>query len=377
VKLKQRPEDFLVEEIDLVNLGPGPFTVYLLEKRGIGTIEAVSRIAREFGVPRSAVGYGGLKDKWARTRQKITIENGPERGLKEERFQLSFAGRSAEPVRRAAGNRFDITIRDLWKGDLKHLGVALEEIRSDGVPNYFDSQRFGSARGARDFIARRLIRGEFEEALKLAIAAPSEEDRSRARREKETLRDRWGDWARCPESRIVRFLRNHPGEWRRAMAMIDPDLRNLFAGAYQSFLWNGLLTRLIRESVAPSQVFRKRYAMGELYFYRRLPASGRDRLKSLQISLPRRGAAYEDVQVRTFAEKTLSEEGIRMEDLKIRGLPSTSFARGSRSAIVVPANLSSSPPETDELNAGRLKIRLGFELPRGSYATILVKRIFH
>lgn len=381
VKLKQRPEDFVVEELDDLRLGEGRYAVYRLSKKGIGTIEAIGRIAREFGVARDAVGFGGLKDKWAATGQRISIENGPERDLKTDRFELAFEGRSAEPVGRARfeRNRFSITIRDLWEGDLRHLRTALEEIRADGLPNYFDSQRFGSAKGADEFIAKRLILGDFEGALKLAVATPNPDDRADARRIKKKFQEKWGRWGEMdrPGDRLVRVLAKDPQAWGRAFETLDRRLRLLYASAYQSFLWNQVLERLIRRHIMPSQRFRKAYARGQLLFYRRLAAKQRERFLAMKIPFLRRGAALDDPEVGEIASEVVKEQGFRMEDLKIRGLATTYFGRGSRAAIVVPQNLSMAEPEPDELNARKLKATLVFELAKGSYATILVKRIFH
>jgi tRNA pseudouridine13 synthase len=108
-----------------------------------------------------------------------------------------------------------------------------------------------------------------------------------------------------------------------------------------------------------------------------LPAAHRERLKELSIELPRRGATFADPDVDRIARDVLKEEGLALEDLKIRGLASMYFGRGSRRAIVVPQNLVMTDPEPDERNAKKLKVTLKYDLPRGSYATLLVKRVFH
>jgi tRNA pseudouridine13 synthase len=385
MKLKQRPEDFVVEELDALSLGGGRFSIYRLSKRGLGTIEAAAHIAREFGVARTSVGFGGLKDRWAETHQKISIENGPERNLKTEKLDLVFLGRAKSPVARAGfdRNRFVITIRDLWEGDLRHMNKALEEIRTDGVPNYFDSQRFGSAKGADDFIAKRLVLRDFEGALKLAIATPTEDDRSAVRKTKAALRKHWGRWDEClkalpPKSVEARIVKKAAqGAWGAAFETIDRSLRLLYASAYQSYLWNQVLERLLRKHVMPSQLFKKTYAQGRLWFYRRLPAKQRERFFGLTIKLARRGVIFADPEVEEASRDVVKAEGFSMDELKIRGLASTYFGRGRRSAVVIPSALSAGEAEPDELNAKRLKVKLSFELPKGSYATILIKRIFH
>lgn len=382
MKLKQRPEDFIVRELDALSLGEGPFAVYRLCKRGIGTIEAVSSVGRILRVPRAKVSFGGLKDKWAVTEQAISIEGGPKRGVRTARFELEYLGQSPRPVRRDSfeRNRFEITFRDLIEGDARHLRRSLDEVVRFGLPNYFDSQRFGSARGAPDFIGRRLLRRDFEGALRLAIATPSPGDRSRERRIKGVLAANWGRWEELlrrlpegPERKAVSLLARRPGAFRAAFERLDPALRRLQASAYQSWLWNRCVERLIRRH-APT-VIEKKYAMGRLAFYRELPSPILERLRSLRISLFHKGAEFSDPEVRTIVEEILREEGFALDDLKIPG--DTGLGRGVRSVLMFPENVSAAYPEPDELNPGRLRVTVSFELPRGSYATILVKRIFH
>src|SRR5207248_10899751 len=76
-------------------------------------------------------------------------------------------------------NRFRLTLRDLSAEALERARPALDRIAADGVPNYFDDQRFGSVAGeGSEFIARLLVRGRFEDALRLALTAPYEFDRA-------------------------------------------------------------------------------------------------------------------------------------------------------------------------------------------------------
>jgi tRNA pseudouridine13 synthase len=73
-------------------------------------------------------------------------------------------------------------------------------------------------------------------------------------------------------------------------------------------------------------------------------------------------------------EEVLKAEGLTLAELKIKGMQKPFFSKGDRPACVRPANLSHAR-EVDELNKGRAKLVLGFELPKGSYATMLVKRV--
>ena len=71
MKLKSLPEDFEVEELSDFPLERGQFAVYLLTKRSLGTPEAITAISERWNIPRRVIGYGGLKDKHAVTRQIV------------------------------------------------------------------------------------------------------------------------------------------------------------------------------------------------------------------------------------------------------------------------------------------------------------------
>ena len=60
--------------------------------------------------------------------------------------------------------------------------------------------------------------------------------------------------------------------------------------------------------------------------------------------------------------------------MKIKGMDKPYFSKGERVACVRPTGWSCTG-DADDLNRGRRKLTLRFELPRGSYATMLVKRI--
>src|SRR5262249_61033637 len=81
-------------------------------------------------------------------------------------------------------NRFAVTLRSLSAEEAERARRELAVVAIEGVPNYFDDQRFGSVTGPDgEFIARLLVRGNFEEALRLALTAPYEYDRAAPKEE--------------------------------------------------------------------------------------------------------------------------------------------------------------------------------------------------
>jgi tRNA pseudouridine13 synthase len=377
MKIRQKPEDFVVAELSRYELSSqGPFALYRLEKWDIGTIEALRNLAHAWKLPRAAISFGGLKDRHARTEQVVSIRGGPDRNFDGSAYRVRFLGRSSDPITRAsfAGNRFEITVRALEEIP------DLEPVRRFGVPNYFDDQRFGSLRGTGgEFIGRALVRGEYEKALKLAIASPSGEDRKAVREVKTLVRNRWGDWAglreilpQGVERAVAAYLADRPGAFGFAFERLDPDLRILYVSAYQSWLWNRTLAELVKTL---PDTFEVEYAAGRHAFWRTLSPADHDRLAELAIPLMTPSQKYEGPAAEIVA-RLLAEEGVEPRQFRLKKLEKTFFGKGLRDVIMAPAGLKAVAGD-DDLNVGRKKMTLSFELPKGSYATVVLKRLFH
>lgn len=378
MKIKQRPEDFQVEECtDLVPADSGTFGLYRLEKQGWTTPDAVRVIQQRWRIHRRRISFGGLKDRHAATSQFISIERGPRRNLTHQRLRLVYLGQAERPFTSDAliGNRFRITVRDL---SLEHIGAAGEavaEVACDGVPNYFDDQRFGSVGPDGEFMARALVQGRHEDALKLALTLPYEFDRAAQKREKASLREHWGDWMRCPDSSVVEHLRHNPSDFGGALERFRPELRGLHLSAYQSYLWNRLLARWLGGFLRPDQTLQIQLRLGPVPSHRSLDAGQRETLDRLSLPLPSAQVALADEDpLMLLLAGIFAEEHVRLADFRLKGLRNLFFSRGNRAALCVPANLSHAS-EPDERHKGRHKLILALELPPGSYATLVVKRI--
>ena len=377
MKIKQRPEDFVVTELDRFELTKtGPFALYRLSKWDIGTIEAVRNLSKNWNLSPAQISFGGLKDRHARTQQTISVRGGPERSFEGSAFRVEFLGRSRDPITRASfsGNRFEIAVRDL--AEIPDLAP----VKRFGVPNYFDDQRFGSLRGTDgEFIGRALVRGETEKALRLAIASPSGEDRKKDRDLKVKMRDRWGDWAglakelpMSPERTVASYLAGHPGAFGFAFERLDQNLRILYVSAYQSWLWNRTLAAIVRKL---PDTYEVDYAAGKHVFYRTIDPSAHDRLAELAIPLITPSEKFEG-EVAEITSALLQEEKVEQRQFRLKKLAKTFFGKGRRDALMAPGGLTATA-EDDELNRGRRKLTLAFELPKGCYATVLLKRLFH
>lgn len=385
MKVKQRPEDFQVEELTTVVAGDrGPFGFYRLEKRGWATLDAIQAIRRRWQLDRQRVSYGGLKDRHAHTVQYLTIFHGPRRRLTHQGIQLTYLGQVGAPYtsRNIRANRFTITLRALASQAVPPAEEALGEVAREGVPNYFDDQRFGSVTGGQEFVARLMVRAQYEEALRQALAAPYEYDRAAQKKEKAILRNHWRDWAACKEAlprgharSLVDYLIGHPDDFRGALARLRPDLRGLYLSAYQSYLWNRSLAAWVRKVCRPEQIILVGLRLGDVPMYRNLDDDQQAELGFLSLPLPTaRLRLDENDSRRAVMEEVLREEGLRLNELQLKGFREMFFSKGERIARVVPAGLRHRA-SADDLHPGSHKLEMRFELPRGAYATLVVKRV--
>ncbi|MBY0525694.1 MAG: tRNA pseudouridine(13) synthase TruD, partial [Gemmataceae bacterium] len=282
MKVKQSAEDFQVEELtDIAATGHGPFALYRLDKRGWSTPDAMQALRRRWKIEPRRLAFGGLKDRHARTIQYLTIFHGPQRNLTHQEVHVKYLGQVTEPYtsKDIRANRFKIALRAVEPAALPSIAQALDELRREGVPNYFDDQRFGSVADG-EFVGRALVRGEFEEALRLALVAPYEHDRASQKREKTILREHWGNWAACRQQlprgdafNLADYLAVHPGDFRGALARLQPELRILLLSAYQSHLWNRMLARWLRDRCRPEQLLAVSLRLGEVPMHRGLDAT--------------------------------------------------------------------------------------------------------
>jgi tRNA pseudouridine13 synthase len=182
-RLRATPEDFFVTEIDAFEpTGSGEHLLLTIEKRGMNTAFAATRIAQWAGVADMAIGYAGLKDRHAVTRQRFSVHL-PKRiapdlaALESPELRVLDSAWHAKKLPRGAlgGNSFELVLRDV-EGERSAIDARLHAIASRGVPNYFGEQRFGRggdnvAAALAMFAGRRMRR---EQRTMLLSAARSE-----------------------------------------------------------------------------------------------------------------------------------------------------------------------------------------------------------
>ena len=166
--LRSTPEDFRVEEILGYDAdGEGEHALLWVEKRDANTDWVARELARFAGISPMNVGYAGLKDRHAVTRQAFTVQLPGKADPDWDAFphaevKVLASTRHKRKLKRGAlrGNRFVLVLRDV-RGDRAQAEAVLENVAARGVPNYFGEQRFGREGGnvaqARAMFAGRRV----------------------------------------------------------------------------------------------------------------------------------------------------------------------------------------------------------------------------
>lgn len=380
--IKQKPDDFRVEELTGCKSGSsGDYSLYRLEKQGWTTIDAMAIIRKRWKIESRRVSVGGLKDRHAHTIQYFTIYRGPQRKLTHTNLQVTYLGQVSDAYQsqHIDGNRFAVTIRSMTADQIGAALRSLEEVRAVGVPNYYDDQRFGSVAVDGAFFAYQLLIGEYEAALHMALTAPYAFERASQKKEKAILRQYWGDWRLCrqklPRHRIVTYLFANPTDFIGALECLSSDLRTLFLSAYQSHLWNRMLAAWLHDHAEAKDLTTIALRLGEYPMPHRVKAALAEELRTLALPLhSARMQLADDDPRKPYFDRILTEEEVTQEQFKLKGFRSLFFSKGERLAWCFPHDLEARDAR-DEEHAGKKKLTLRFELPRGSYATLVVKRI--
>ena len=163
-RYKEQTEDFVVEEVPAYEpSGSGDHVWMWIEKRGLSTLDLLHDLARGLDRDEREFGIAGLKDARAISRQWVSLEHADQRAceaLCSDRFAVLRVSRHGNKLRMGhlRGNRFAVVLRGTSPGDLEKARANLAELARIGVPNYFGEQRFGK-RGANLQKGLEVLRG--------------------------------------------------------------------------------------------------------------------------------------------------------------------------------------------------------------------------
>lgn len=380
--IKAIPEDFIVEEIATLPLvEQGEFRVYQLTKKNWTTPDLVRFLAKLLSISPKAIAYGGKKDKHGITTQHITIRSQRDFSLEEKNFSLKAIGFMRKPMSPALikGNRFRITIRNL--ATVEPLLRNLEEVKIYGFPNFFDDQRFRGTDQSLGFFADRVLRGHYNGALQIFLQSQNicSSDKKNRERVAEIIAN-WRNWEKClelaqglTEKRIFRTLLLRPDDFLAALEKIPREEIAMAYAAFGSHLWNELLRRLLKEKIKDLKEVQAE--SGIYLFWKTLNEETLNYLKELKLPTPAAKMQFPDDLSRNLYLKILEENNLKFSSFRTKALSRVFFRSFQRKVLLYPENLEIIEIKEDELHPKRKALVLSFALPRGAFATMLVKRI--
>jgi tRNA pseudouridine13 synthase len=351
------------------------------------TPDAAQRLAKAVGCAAGKVGWAGLKDKHAVTMQMMSVPAAAK--LPEQcsgpGWTAKLIGWSDEELSAASieGNHFEIVIRDLSRPVAEEM-ASRKRILTDAdgemvVVNYFGEQRFASARHGKGFAGARLIRGDFDGALKLLIGTPARKDSGKRHEFTRAAANLWGNWGellkvfpRCAERGAIEKLAAGGSAWE-AFASLPYLDQQMAVEAYQSHLWNRMVERLVVNAAGQS-VLTAPDAYGNLAF-----AHLTSEYAQLKIPLPASDVRVEQLDERVVAamEEALRVEGVRLEELHVPQLRRPAYTTIDRPLWMQAREVQLSAIEPDEMSKGgkRCKRTLTCRLGTGSYATVVLRAL--
>ena len=316
--LRRAPEDFRVDE--LLPSGAGPHLYVRIEKRGRTTRDALRELARALGVAERDAGYAGLKDRDAVTTQWLSfpVARDPAPAtLEAAGLRVLEVSRHANKLRpgHVRANRFSLAVRG---GDLGRAREAAAALLAAGLPDVDGPQRFG-VEGRNADVGRALLLGQ-----------------------------------RTPET---------------GRAFRDRFLRRLSISAFQAHLFNRWLAERMADGLFATALagdVLKKLDTGGLFTCEDAAVDG-PRVARFEVSPagPMFGHKLRPAAGEALAREArlLAAEGIALADFARGG----GEAEGTRRAARLRVEL-----ELEPLDDG---YRASFELPKGSYATVVMREL--
>lgn len=396
-RIKLRTDDFLVEEIPAYEpCGEGEHIYLFVEKTNLSTMHVVRMLADHFGVKREAVGFAGLKDKLAVTRQVFSVHTPGRKSedfpaFSQPRVTVHWVDRHTNKLRRGhlKGNRFIIRVREVEPSRVVHAARALAMLAKLGVPNRIGEQRFGHLQN-NHLVGRGLLLHDHQAVLD-ALLGPSA-----ARPEAQADGRRLYSEGRFSEA-MDAFPRSLHGERRvlaalargdkpkRAVYALERSAQSFYLTAFQSAVFNAVLDRRMAER-GPAGIAS--LVEGDLAFKHDSGAvfpigaaeavddSIQGRLTGLEISpsgpmwgarMTRAGAAIDAMEV-----EELARLGVSVQNLAEFAERSREPLSGERRSLRVPLLYPDVEAGVDEHGS---YIKCVFELPRGSFATTVMREV--
>lgn len=388
--IKKNTEDFHVQEIInnifLNQISPEQtvsniFPVYEIRKRGIDSSHAILTLRKKTGLDLKIVGIKDAKAttiQYASSNTRKVIKN-----IDLGKIKLTLVGFSRKPIEKnnLIGNTFEIRIVEPKRDKLDNISQFLRDINSLG--NYYGLQRFGSERLVTHLVGKAILERKFDKATEILMTYTTKYDSKFSREIREKLRD-----IKSNPNLLHEIPSGMDIEKNLAQAILrgkDPisalrtipiNIRRLFVQAFQAYLFNKTLSIAIRDDFSlnvPEEndlcfdVYDDSLIFGKIRKYEKEKPTD-SRIHRLPIiRLP--GYSFQPGKNRfdKILKEFMKSENMTAKDFFIKEMQEVSESGGFRQACFVCKNFKHKIEENSLL--------VGFSVPKGSYATILLREL--
>lgn len=348
-KIKQIPEDFIVNEIMPLKFETnGKNTFIQLKKKEYTLQKAISTIADILQIPENLFKYAGTKDKIGITTQTICVLKKIDKEridkINLQDIELKFLGYSDKRINLGdlSKNEFIITIRNLEQNqEIQNLNSYI---------NYFDTQRFGRDLN-NHIIGKLLIKKQFKKAVQTILKTDSKDYEQILESERDYL-----------NKKILEHLINTQNDFVGALKKLPKKIVTMYIHALQSDIWNKAVS-IYLEKFEHTSINTE---IGILNF----AANTKD------IKIPLVGFDVEcDEQIEEIIENIMEQENVTYRDFIIREFPEISSAGEYRNINSKIYDLYIQEKQPDDLNENKYKITVSFKLDKGCYATMAIRNL--
>ncbi|MHA1293456.1 MAG: tRNA pseudouridine(13) synthase TruD [Promethearchaeota archaeon] len=383
------------------------YTTFNLVKINRETFEALREISYFLKIPLESIYYSGLKDKCAITVQRISIYGDHIESLKKLKIHDLFF-RNIVPTKKRVklgsnwGNFFTIIIRDLddKEGELEEkIKQIFNNLIKFGFPNYFGLQRFGMHRPNSHIVGRYLLEKKYENAFHEFVSVaysmenPEIQKIRTSLKEKGDIKSKLRDFPKSMvyERLMLKYLIEHPDDYEGTFNALPFDLKTLLISAFQSYIFNKMVSLRLQKGFSffkPTEgdvlsildddnghITRVKYKYGGLYDEYLRKAI---KLNRAVIIVPIVGYDTnldEFPLMKNIFEEILKKEKINKNIFKSELLYRYDFKGTFRALTVKPIGLKFIHLKNDDIFPGKKKLKFEFSLPKGSYATMLLREL--
>ena len=378
--IRQQHEDFQVDEVPLYEpCGEGDHLYLKVEKCGLTTYDLLRELAIALKCNERDLGYAGLKDARAVTRQTVSVplrKPADVAGLEIPGVTILAARLHRNKLRpgHLAGNRFRIRIHQPEPHALQRASAILDVLEDIGVPNRFGEQRYGSL-GNSHRIGRSILRGDYSNAIDEIIGEPEginhpgwlQAVQAYQCGDLETAIEKLPRHCR-PERRLLEMIRDGKSPDKAVLAMPRKLLR-LYLSAYQSSLFDRMvdmrlatLDQLWQGDLACKHINGACFLVTD-------PAAEQPRADAFEISPTAPLFGYKtklaEGPAGILEQSLLDKEKLTLESFHLSGGLAMD---GERRPLRVPV-------QSPEAVMDGKDLLISFSLPKGSFATIVLAEI--